>query len=305
MYNPTQELVPASSVQDENFSLNSTSISADCGDTLNSVAIPDFSSREPGWEDDAPAGRTIEPADWSSKYCCPRSTVMEAYCQEGMRWHAIQGRCNAWDCPGCGPLRTWKLCKRIETARPNRLVTLTCGSPGGRSPAEVWDDTRRMVPELIRLIRSHHGETEYCRVMELHKSGFPHFHLVVRSPFIPQADLSRYWCKLTGAYIVDVRAIQNRDVARYVAKYLGKQTRVPAFTSRRVTASRGFFDAPLTRQPSTLNLCDIRREGTVLRSWLDYHWPDKPHSLVSPFHAVEEPTDDRWSIEDDEIGSGS
>ena len=305
MNNPSHELVPGSSVQDENFLLNSTSSSADCGERYTADEIPDFSPRTPREPGDESEAHTIEPASWSSRYACPRSTVLEAYCQDGELWHAVQGRCKRWDCPGCGPIRTHSLCKQIEAAKPNRLVTLTAGRPAGRTPHQVWEDTRRMVPELIREMRKRHGDIEYCRVMEAHASGYPHYHLVVRGPWMDQRELSYLWCKLTDAFVVDVRKINpERRVAAYIAKYLTKQTHLP-FTSRRVTSSRGFFAAKPEYTTSHLNLSQCRREQSVLAVFLEREWKSKPHELVTPYHAVSLPIADRWDIADDEIGGGS
>lgn len=55
----------------------------------------------------------------------------------------------------------------------------------------------------------------------------PHFHLVVGSGYIDQAELSREWEKITGARIVDIRAVKQGDgdkwdAIREVVKYPAK-----------------------------------------------------------------------------------
>lgn len=60
---------------------------------------------------------------------------------------------------------------------------------------------------------------------ELHRSGYPHLHVVARSPFIPQKWLSERWSQLGIGSIVDIRKIfKHETAARYIAKYLGKAT---------------------------------------------------------------------------------
>ena len=76
---------------------------------------------------------------------------------------------------------------------------------------------------------------------ELHKSGYPHYHLLVRSSFIPQKELSGKWAELTGSPIVDVRKIlDNFSSFRYLVKYLTKLHKIE-WTDRHVSYSRNFF----------------------------------------------------------------
>lgn len=84
-------------------------------------------------------------------------------------------------------------------------------------------------------------DTQYFLVWELTKAGWPHAHLLLRAPYIPQKWLARNWQDLTGAPIVDIRAIRHADhVAHYVAKYLAKDPQVPA-GMKRYRHSRHFF----------------------------------------------------------------
>ncbi len=265
-----------SSVRGDDFPLHSTSSLEDCG---RRCTRPEKTG--------APAEqRRLNPAGRDAPYACPSAMCLDAWCTESGGHHVIQTRCNRWSCPGCGPLRTRQLCRRLATATPNRFITLTCGSPGNRTPREVWDDTRRQVPELIRRIRRELGPTEYARVLEVHQSGYPHFHLLVRGPFIEQDTLSRWWCELTDAYIVDIRRVRPHDnVASYIGKYLTKQLEVP-FTNRRCTWSRGFFPPPPPREPGGLHLDDPRRESGTLAEYLARQYPGAEWELLTPYHAV-------------------
>jgi hypothetical protein len=131
----------------------------------------------------------------------------------------------------------------VAAAKPNRLVTLTVDPKLYTDPRGAYDRTRRTIPKLLNQLRKKYGEVECFRVLEVTKKGWPHYHLVMRSAYIPQADLQSRWQSLTGAIIVDVRAIKkSKDVYFYVVKYLAKQDHVP-WTNRRVTWTRGFFPA--------------------------------------------------------------
>jgi len=132
---------------------------------------------------------------------------------------------------------------RVAAAKPNRLITLTVWPKLYDDPRQAYDLTRRAVPTLLRTLRKTYGPIECFRVLEVTKAGWPHYHLVARSEYIPQASIKTRWEELTGAMIVDVRQIKaSKDVYWYVVKYLAKQDHVP-WTTRRVTWTKGFFPA--------------------------------------------------------------
>jgi len=181
------------------------------------------------------------------------------------------------------------LCKRTAEAKPNRFITLTTANHKTQTPRQVWLFARRQVPELIRWIRKHRGPCEYVRVLEEHKSGYPHFHLIVRGPYIGQTALSDQWCKLTKAFIVDIQKINPEDnVAQYIAKYLTKQMS-KTFTDRRVTASKGFFNPKPDKPESELNLLDVQRfKGNIERT-LYWEFPHEEVEQIGPSHWIGKP----------------
>ena len=76
---------------------------------------------------------------------------------------------------------------------------------------------------------------------ELHESGWPHYHALLRSSWIPQGRLSEIWGQLTGAPVVWIAKIdQSFSTFRYLVKYLTKLHKI-AWTDRHVSYSRGFF----------------------------------------------------------------
>ena len=200
--------------------------------------------------------------------------------------HFWQTTCNRWTCIYCGPWKTWTLCKRIEAAKPNRFITLTTARPEGQTPRDVWNVARRKVPEVARWIRDKTGECEYCRVLEEHKSGYPHFHLLVRSGYVKQEELSRYWCSLTEAFIVDIRKVNTDDnVAGYVAKYLTKKMDV-GFTDRRVTNSKRFFEPKPAKQDSDRIMGEMERHKGSMESVWAWCYPNVQIEEVGPSHWI-------------------
>jgi hypothetical protein len=101
----------------------------------------------------------------------------------------------------------------------------------------------------MRLLRERYGEVEYMRVTELTAAGWPHYHLLVRSAYLPHAVIKKLWQQLTGAYVVDVRQVrQSWSAYRYLTKYLSKLHSI-AWTERHVSYSRKFFPPEKPRPP--------------------------------------------------------
>jgi len=177
--------------------------------------------------------------DWMR--CCPRSKTMQGYSERLACWVLISITCKNWGCPICGRKKVAHYARKVEAAEPNRFITLTINPAMWSNPREAYDGTRRAVPKFAAAIRKVYGEFEFFRVLEVTKKGWPHYHLVTRSAYLPQPELSRLWKELTGAPIVDVRQIKKRQqVYFYVVKYLAKQEVIP-WTDRRTSHTRKFF----------------------------------------------------------------
>lgn len=163
--------------------------------------------------------------------------------------------CKRWGCLYCATRKVRRLAWMTKNAQPNRLMTLTINSDTDRTPKEVWDLTAAQVPELIRIIRKDRGECEYLRVLELHETGYPHYHLLLRSPFLPHPWLLKKWRDLVGPLGITQRGegskkpvagvnIEKVDKSfgtfRYLVKYLTKLHKIE-WTDRHVSYSSKFF----------------------------------------------------------------
>jgi len=219
---------------------------------------------------------------------CPYATTIRAWSDHFQSTLLIALTCKRWGCRYCGQRKSSELAARVAAAKPNKLITLTVNPKAYERPREAYEDTRRKLSELAKVMRRETGSFEYLRVLEVTKKGWPHYHLVARSPYIKQAWISSVWNDLTGAPVVDIRAIKRKDhVASYVMKYLCKQTYIP-WTNRRVSWSKSFF--PKTDPPEKGKW----KLGT--KHWLDEHPEVVIHSdfLGSVFTKV---AADAWIVD--------
>lgn len=174
-------------------------------------------------------------------HTCPYASTTIAFSEFFNSTIIMAVTCKRWGCRYCGEKKARELGMRVQTAKPNKLITLTVNPRAYETPRAAYEDTRRKLSELSKVIRRENGEFEYLRILEVTKKGWPHYHLVARSGYIKQKWISDVWNSLTGAPIVDIRAIKQLDnVYFYVMKYLCKQKYIP-WTNRRVSWSRNFF----------------------------------------------------------------
>jgi hypothetical protein len=164
------------------------------------------------------------------------------------RKRAIAFRCHRWGCPHCGPRRVGPFVARLTHILNGwdrvRLLTLTL------NPALVPHDIRpdRYLKNRFKLLRrylartcpryncfqdaqrgvcSTHGEVpkrpplQYAWLLEYTKKGTPHLHASV-DQYIPRAWLKATWERVSGAWNVDIRALDPADTAEYLAKYMTK-----------------------------------------------------------------------------------
>lgn len=158
--------------------------------------------------------------------------------------------CRRWSCPVCSQQKIRRLAGSVRAAKPNRLLTLTIDPALYESPRGAFLATAPKVPLLVRKLRQRYGEVEYLRVTEVTKSGWPHYHLLVRSGFLPHAVVKTLWDEMTGAKIVDLRQVTKSFAAyQYLVKYLSKLHKLE-WTERHVSVSRHFIPPDDWENPS-------------------------------------------------------
>lgn len=154
---------------------------------------------------------------------------------------AVRGDCKTWDCAYCGPRKAWRYKQAIssvaERHQLNRLLTLTL------DPRKIEGEPvcyLRGVFNKFRvyLLRKHDSSIKFIAILEFHKSGIPHLHILL-DRFIAQRWISAAWSSLGGGSIVDIRYVDVHRVSHYLAKYLTKDLLMSApARSRRVTTAR-------------------------------------------------------------------
>jgi hypothetical protein len=154
---------------------------------------------------------------------------------------AVRGDCKTWDCAYCGPRKAWRykqaICTVAEQHHLNRLLTLTL------DPRKIKGDPVRYLRRVfnkfrVYLLRKHGSSIKYIAILEFHKSGVPHLHILL-DRFIAQRWISAAWSSLGGGRIVDIRYVDVHRVSHYLAKYLTKELLMSApARSRRVTTAR-------------------------------------------------------------------
>lgn len=203
------------------------------------------------WIGGCPHAQTL--SAWSLKYGC--SVLLPLSCKR-------------WSCRHCAETKTRQLAARTREARPNRLMTLTVDPANYDTPRQAFDETRTKLAPLTRTLRSKFGEVEYLRVTELTRRGWPHYHFLIRSPYIPHSVVRDRWQELTGARIVDLRKCSaNFRAYTYLLKYLTKMHSI-SWTERHVSYSRRFFPPLPARDDDGLQLEEVQIHEVHLASWL-------------------------------------
>jgi len=135
--------------------------------------------------------------------------------------------------------------------------------------ARAW----RIVVQRLR--RKYVNATiNYFVIVEATKRGEPHLHILLRSPYIPQALLSDYMGEILSSPIVDIRLVKSqREVVRYITKYITKDphrfgTCKRYWSSRDYECDKSFRKAKAERlaYPWTI---DRRPVYQILSEWVN------------------------------------
>lgn len=149
--------------------------------------------------------------------------------------------CKCWGCCYCGPRKAKKYRYLIgqiaEREGLNRFLTLTL------DPSKIRGDSTRYLRKVFNKFRLYltrkFGKTpKYIAVLEFHKSGIAHMHLLL-DQFIPWEWIRKSWEALGGGTFVNIKFVDVHRIARYLSKYLTKELLLSApERARRITTSR-------------------------------------------------------------------
>lgn len=132
-------------------------------------------------------------------------------------------RCRKWSCPHCSTIKLQHAQAQARAGHPERHIVLTLSKDSPADQAEAVAYINRCFGRLVAAIRKEFGAFEYMRVLELHKSGRPHLHILSRGTYIPWKWLSRTWQRLSGAWMTHIHHIdRTSNAVNELTKYLAK-----------------------------------------------------------------------------------
>lgn len=154
-------------------------------------------------------------------YC----TALTAVNRDELGGTAISLRCRSWGCEECGPKRKAQLIACAMAGTPDKMLTLTIRKQDDLSP----EDAARRLSHAWRLLRLRlmrkyrMRKLPFLLVVEKHKSGYPHFHILMRTRYLDQKYISSVMQELIGSPIVHIFKITSKEMAAgYAIKYCGK-----------------------------------------------------------------------------------
>lgn len=113
-----------------------------------------------------------------------------------------------------------------------RTLRLTIAREFAKPSSERWLTDRDRPQSGRRSVRCKSSAARYAgqprslpyfAVVERHKSGRPHLHILLRCGYIPQQWLAGQMRRLAQSPICDIRKVNGgKQAAAYVAKYIGK-----------------------------------------------------------------------------------
>lgn len=175
---------------------------------------------------------------------CPKARTIYKWDNVSRILSIRETTCGTYACGFCIRSRVARIRARTLEGKPTHFLTLTTRPLTDESPKQCHDRVRPDISRLYQFARDYAGHFEAATFLELHRSGYPHWHALCRTGFIPQHKLSTQWNDLTGFPIVDIRRIRNETTAaKYVTKYITKsiQRQVHRRLGRLVTWTRHYL----------------------------------------------------------------
>lgn len=143
--------------------------------------------------------------------------------EQGKSVLKIPIRCRSWSCPRCSRKKSRQFAgatfAHFEGSKHVTVMTLTLS--GGFSKPDTFKHIASSWNRLRTLMVKTFGKFKYVKVLEFHKSGKPHYHILLNR-FIPQRWLSARAARAGFGRICDIRHIDDRGGFYYVLKYLRK-----------------------------------------------------------------------------------
>jgi len=166
---------------------------------------------------------------------CPEKIIFQEVNGHGC-WRFSGRPCDRWTCEPC---YQWRLETELvpeiteglewakETGETLKFYTLTYRASDLAAAQDFEGKKRRRLDlaHYAQLLRRKGYRFEYLKVVEAHKSGKIHMHLLVMAPFIPQKFLSEAWSRCTRgtSRVVHVEAAFMKCPRCYPGKHATAQ----------------------------------------------------------------------------------
>lgn len=134
-------------------------------------------------------------------------------------------RCRCWQCEHCAPERRRDLKWKARNGRPTKFLTLTIRKGQFATPAlqaaEMAKGWRMLRQYLCRLLDR--KSIPFLAIIEKHKSGWPHLHLLLRTGWIDHRLIREWWQGRFNSPMIWIEEVESEvKAAVYVSKYVAK-----------------------------------------------------------------------------------
>jgi|WetSurMetagenome_2_1015567.scaffolds.fasta_scaffold41726_1 hypothetical protein len=158
-----------------------------------------------------------------SYICCSKHITIAQKTEKGTTYKMIPVYCESWSCPVCSKYKYYMLAKKIEKTFDNdvTLLTLTYHQKDV-SLDDAWKNLGKSWNRLLSYIRTVKGKKiKFIRIVEPHKSNYPHIHVIIDKPLNFTEDLANLEQQGFG-YIAHQKSIPLNAGLQYLGKYLTK-----------------------------------------------------------------------------------
>lgn len=197
-----------------------------------------------------------EHPEYKKYYSCPNTSHRFEFVNS-VTGKTIPLSCNKYACPYCGPKKAAKLrgalIKYFKQYKYIRMWTFTLSNTVASDPYEHYklltECWRRLITELRRnkIFSSRQKKFDYVRVIDIHKSGFLHFHCLFTEYFL-QKHVQSIWESICQEVTKQTRHVSQCNAigllnapkaANYVTKYVLKCASYLYNNQKKWTRSRG------------------------------------------------------------------
>lgn len=140
---------------------------------------------------------------------------------DGYNYKAVRLSCKSYLCPRCRSKAYLNLRRRLNEAIIGVdysfwTFTVPFGnyhSPEGiQSLCKLWDT-------FLKALKRQYPSIKYIRILELQKSGNPHFHILFNR-YLNFNFVREQWTRITTGTQVNFKKIDSHNIIKYLSKYL-------------------------------------------------------------------------------------